>query len=603
MKLSENYDLIKESLDIRERKMNAVIVPMCSCLSALSTFYVVRFFVGQYYTPADGLYYYQIYFEIASVFLLLFCAVSAFILKKRHPRTPKYIFVSVYLIRAFYTTIFFEFNFFIFFIIPIIFAIGYYKVRFSHGVNSLVLVSYFLSEIIAARCGIPDLSFYDVDFYEGMVYVFNNSMYPSNRFLAQTLPVGTMLFFVCLLSLFLAKNGADSLLREKNIGNEKAALDKEISLGNEIQQSMLPERVMETPAFSAYSYMLSAKNVGGDFYDYFTIDDNKVFLTIGDVSGKGISASLFASNTKALIRAYAMSGHTPCEILREVNVSLCGTNRKKLFVTVWLGVLDLTAGELTFCNAGHNPPLLKTASGEVKWIACHPDFVIGRREDMKYHQNTVTLNKGDSVILYTDGITEAVNETGELFGEERLFAFAAEHPVDGMFTRGLRKAIFDYRKNAEQNDDLSVACLTFIGKSAPESITGTFKAQRQDYPRLCEFVNGFVSKYTADIKILNDIEISLGEIFSNIEFYSSADKEKITDVSVTLSHGEGRLKIVFKDNGIPFNPLEKAEPSLEENIKNKVVGGFGIFMVRNLMDNVSYQNIDNNNILILEKNI
>ncbi len=602
MQLYERYDPIKETLASRDKKMNAIIVPLCICFAAMSIVYVVRFFAGGFYTPEDGILYYQIFVEAGGGALLIACAVTTVLLGSRHPMLPRYLFAAAYLLKAVFTTMYIEFGYFIFYVIPVMFAIGYYDLRFSIRTSAATLAAYIGAELAATRYGMPLISFYNVEYSDGLLFRFSDVGYAYNRIVAQTVPTALMLLFLCLLSVFLSKSGADSLLREHKINGEKAALDKELALGNEIQQSMLPDRVWHTPFFSAFSYMVSAKNVGGDFFDYFMIGENKVLFTIGDVSGKGISASLFASNTKALIRAYAMSGYEPCEILQETNSSLCSTNKKKLFVTVWLGILDLETGDCVYCSAGHNPPIIKRKTGETSRLSSKPNFIVGRRDNISYSQHHIILDPGDCIVMYTDGVTEAMNGEGELFGDERLLSFTEAYPVEDSFTKKPREKVFDFMGEAEQNDDISIACLSFSNYKISGKTERSFKAKREEYPHLCDFVMKFAEKHTDDRRKLNDIELSLGEVFSNIEFYSAGGSKKITDVSVGLSAENGVLSIVFTDDGIPFDPLSKPDPSLEENRKSKVIGGFGIFMVKKLMDDVSYQ-YNGKNILTLKKKL
>jgi len=596
------YAPIRAVLAEHERKMNQIIISLCVVFALMSIFYILRSLLGEFYSPEDGLYYYQLYFEIGSCVLLTGCIIATALTKKSHPGLARYIFFAVYLVKAVCGTIFYEFNYFILYIIPVMFCIGYYDTGYSVIVNTGTLVSYIASEIIACYHGIINISFYNVDHVDGLIFTFNNTNYVSNRILAQALPVGSMLFFVCFVSVLLTKIGAETLLREARINSEKAALDKEMQLGKDIQQSMLPDRVCRTPYYSAFSYMVSAKNVGGDFFDYFPLGEDKVLITIGDVSGKGISASLFASNTKALIRAYATGGYSPKDILTHVNATLCSTNKKKLFVTIWLGILDLTNGICTYSNAGHNPPLLKKADGGVSRIDSRPNFVIGRRQKIQYSQYDIQLVPTDNLILYTDGITEAMNGQGELYGEARWMDFVRENTVDEQFTKDLRKSIVDFRGDAEQSDDISLACLVYTKKKTDITAEQSFVATSQDFLRFREFVMGFAGKYTEDRKTLNDIELSLGEIFSNIQFYGTSDQGTEAEVTAKLTYVGGLLSMEISDTGIAFDPLQQRKPSLEENRKKGILGGFGIYMVRQLMDDLSYE-YNGKNTLTLKKRL
>ncbi len=602
MKIIDKYEPIKKSLAEREHRVNNITITFCVVFALMSLYFTLRFYAGNFYTPADGLYYYQGYIELGSTLMLLLCAIITKLSEKRCPWLPRYFFLITYLAKAVSSSICLEFNYFIFFVIPLIIAIGYYNVIYSTITAAATFFSYVISDYFAAVYGLVDLNLYDVTYMDGLKMIFDDTNYLYNYFNAYTWPVAAMLFFVSAVSVVLAKNGADALLNEYNISKEYASMEREFSLGKEIQQSMLPDRVLISQNFSAYSYMVSAKNVGGDFFDYFTVGEDKLVITIGDVSGKGISASLFASNTKALIRAQAHNGFEPMQILQRTNVSLCSTNKKKLFVTIWLGLIDLKTGDCTYCNAGHNPPIIKTAGGEAVWLRSKPNFIIGRRPHMKYDQHHVQINEGDSLVLYTDGVTEAMNEQGQMFSEERLLDYISKNKIDEDFTKKLMKEISGFRGKAEQNDDISLACVRLTELKKEEKLERSFKASSEEYYGLCDFVIGFAKKHTGDKKILNDLEISLSEIFSNLEFYSSEDKNKRTDVKVALSYDDGTMSIEIADNGIEFNPLDRPKPSATENKKNKIIGGFGIFMVKNLMDEVDYR-YEGMNILTLKKRL
>ncbi len=200
-------------------------------------------------------------------------------------------------------------------------------------------------------------------------------------------------------------------------------LDEELELAKSIQHSSLPSVFPPYPEhseFDIYAQMETAKEVGGDFYDFFFIDPDKFAFLVADVSGKGIPAALFMMTSKTLIKNLAKTGLSADEIITKANRQICKTNEQGFFVTLFLGVLELSTGRLTCVNAGHNPPLIKRAEGNFEYFKCPPDLVVGALGEIEYQSCDTKLNAGDNIFLYTDGITEAQNVQKELYGEEKL---------------------------------------------------------------------------------------------------------------------------------------------------------------------------------------
>lgn len=204
---------------------------------------------------------------------------------------------------------------------------------------------------------------------------------------------------------------------------EKERIGAELDVATKIQASMLPCIFPPYPdrkEFDIYATMQPAKEVGGDFYDFFLIDDDHLAIVIADVSGKGVPAALFMVIAKTLIKNQAQAGLTPEEVFTSVNAQLCENNDAGMFVTAWMGVLQISTGNLIYVNAGHNPPLMKKKDGRFEFLRSRPGFVLAGMEGIRYKQNEIQLDKGDSLYLYTDGVTEATDLENELYGEDRL---------------------------------------------------------------------------------------------------------------------------------------------------------------------------------------
>lgn len=250
---------------------------------------------------------------------------------------------------------------------------------------------------------------------------------------------------------------------------EKERINAELSLASSIQAHMLPcifPAFPDRDEFDVYASMTPAKEVGGDFYDFFMVDDSHMAVVMADVSGKGVPAALFMVIAKTLIKNYAQSGIKPEEVFTTVNRLLCDGNKAGLFVTAWLGVLELTTGKLTYVNAGHNPPLIKQNGGEFTYLKSRAGFVLAGMETIKYRQNEITIAPGDRLFLYTDGVTEATNSSIELYGEERLSAFMNSHSGEnaGEILHDLKADIYAFQGEAPQFDDITMLMLDYKKK-------------------------------------------------------------------------------------------------------------------------------------------
>ena len=249
---------------------------------------------------------------------------------------------------------------------------------------------------------------------------------------------------------------------------EKERIGTELALATRIQADMLPNifpAFPERTEFDIYATMTPAKEVGGDFYDFFLVDDNHLGLVMADVSGKGVPAALFMMISKILVQNYAMTGRSPAEVLRDVNNQICSNNREEMFVTVWFGVLDTRTGKITAANAGHEYPALMPSGGQFELVKDKHGFVIGGMEGMRYKEYELQLTPGAKLFLYTDGVPEATDANKELFGTDRMLAAlnadASAAPEE--ILKQVRGAVDGFVKDAEQFDDLTMLCLEYRG--------------------------------------------------------------------------------------------------------------------------------------------
>ena len=249
---------------------------------------------------------------------------------------------------------------------------------------------------------------------------------------------------------------------------ESSRIETELTMASSIQADMLPNiypAFPERPEFDIYASMDPAKEVGGDFYDFFLVDDDHLCMVMADVSGKGVPAALFMMASKIILASNAMLGKSPAQILTDANASICSNNREEMFVTVWLGILELSTGKVTAANAGHEYPALRHAGGDFELFKDKHGFVIGGMDGVKYKQYELQLSPGDRLFLYTDGVPEATSSEKELFGTERMLnalnGVKDAEPEDVL--EGVRRAVDGFVKDAEQFDDMTMLCVQYKG--------------------------------------------------------------------------------------------------------------------------------------------
>ena len=258
---------------------------------------------------------------------------------------------------------------------------------------------------------------------------------------------------------------------------EKVAADREMRMATQIQEGMLPSIFPAFPDrtdFDVFASMDPAREVGGDFYDFFLVDDDHLCMVMADVSGKGIPAALFMMASKIILANNAKMGKSPAAVLEATNEAICANNRMELFVTVWLGILEISTGKLTAANAGHEYPVLKRPGGDFALVKDRHGFVVGGMEGVHYRNYELVLEPGSKLFLYTDGVPEASNAGNELFGTERMLAALNEMPDAGpeQMLKGVRSAVDAFVEEAEQFDDLTMLGFSYFGPNPAEGKAG-----------------------------------------------------------------------------------------------------------------------------------
>ncbi len=393
-----------------------------------------------------------------------------------------------------------------------------------------------------------------------------------------------------------------NLMRERETQRTKELIESELSVAREIQMSIVPKifpPFPERPEFDMFAVLEPAKEVGGDLYDFFLLDEDHLCFTVGDVSGKGVPASLYMAVTKTLIKAKADIMLSPAEILFQVNNELCADNDSGMFVTEFLGILTISSGDLVFSNGGHNIPYLHRQNGEVEALPKIPGLALGVMEDFEYVCAGVKLRAGDSLVLYTDGVTEAMNPAGELLREQRLenilreFGGEVAREEVGRILHGTRQ----FMNGASQSDDITILVIKYLG---PKQLEFRLKNKLAEIEPLARAIESFAAANNLPEQAIFQVNLCLDELLTNTISYGFPEGGQ-HEITVGIVLQGGTLVITTHDDGLAFNPLEQAEADVSQSIEERPIGGLGIHLVRNMMDEIEYLRESGQNVLVMKK--
>lgn len=381
---------------------------------------------------------------------------------------------------------------------------------------------------------------------------------------------------------------------------EKERIGAELDVAKHIQGSMLPSifpAFPERPELDIYATMTPAKEVGGDFYDFFLLDDDRLAIVMADVSGKGVPAALFMVIAKTLLKNVSQTGPSPKQVLEKVNNQLCVGNEAEMFVTVWLGILEISTGKLVAANAGHEFPVIKRAGGEYELIRDKHGFVLAGLEGSRYKEYDLQLDPGDKLFLYTDGVPEATDANNELFGTDRMLETLNRYKDESCesLLHKVKQDVEVFVGSAPQFDDITMLCVE------RREVNCSMKKLRltpglESMEQVTAFLEQALEEAEVPMKVIAQINIAADEIFSNIARYSGA-----SDATIGISADDGIIRLRFADNGQPYNPTEKDDPDITLTAEDRRIGGLGIYIVKKSMDSVEYEYHDGLNILQLTK--
>jgi len=392
----------------------------------------------------------------------------------------------------------------------------------------------------------------------------------------------------------------------------KTRMQEELNVGRDIQRSMLP-RVF--PAFpdrkelELYAVLEPAMEVGGDLYDFFMVDDRRLCFVIGDVSGNGVPAALFMAMTKIMVKTRAMSDPSPASIITYVNDALSVDNDSCMFVTLYLGLLNLRDGTLLTTNAGHNPPLLKRQGGTFEWLKAQDGPLVGPIPGIAYKESLIQLDPGDELFFYTDGVTEADNLRRELFGNDRLKTLLERSGDVSVVDRigEVMKAVKAFADGAPQADDITMLGLRYHGVTPSGAEMAVFRQTMPNeltaIPVLQTAFEAYAAQWVGARPLIPLLNMALDDLLNNVVQYAFPNDSGPHHIVVEGDVRDGSVVLTITDDGIPFNPLTVAAPDLSLLLHEREIGGLGVHLVRSMFDEVLYRRTVGHNVLTVKKKL
>ncbi len=416
---------------------------------------------------------------------------------------------------------------------------------------------------------------------------------------------------------FIVWRTSRNLERLRKVKAEKERIGGELRVASEIQQSMLPHGHIEHADVDIFGSLVPAREVGGDLYDYY-IRDEKLFFCIGDVSGKGAPSAMVMGVIHSLFRAFSAHENNPARIMQAINEISCQGNESNIFVTMFIGVLDLPTGRLRYCDAGHDAPIVIEERGRrneeggmregerIVHISVKPHLPVGVFEDVKYGMQETQLEPGSTLFLYTDGLTEAKDTGRKLFGMKRMEeVLQGDCPIQPReLIETITRRVHEFVGDAEQSDDLTMLAIHYTPKHFESRLTETLliKNDVHEVSKFSEFVKSVMEKLNVEKSLARQFRLAVEEAVVNVIDYAyPAGKEG--DIEVRMMFDGETLKTVIIDSGVAFDPTAKEQTDTSLSVEDRQIGGLGILLVRELMDSINYERADGQNFLTLIKKL
>ena len=402
---------------------------------------------------------------------------------------------------------------------------------------------------------------------------------------------------------------AKNQLKFQKVQEKKAVIERDLHVASTIQKGMLPHYFPTYPDrddVQIFALLTPAKDVGGDLFDFY-IRDEKLFFCIGDVSGKGVPASLFMSVTRSIFRTVSAHESIPDRIVSTMNETIADMNETNMFVTLFVGVLDLPTGRMRYCNAGHDAPLLVGAG--VGTLPCDANIPVGVMPSWKYTRQEVQLFTDTTIFLYTDGLTEAEDINHAQFKMQRVTDVANQslsekkHEPKNII-KLMEDAVHQFVGEAEQSDDLTMMAIQYIKKKSDVQMHKTIVLHNdtKEVSLLATFVDEVCEKLGFDPAVTMQMNLAIEEAVVNVMDYAYPKGTK-GDITIEAQANNQRLKFTIIDSGKPFDPTVKADADITLSAEERPIGGLGIYLVRQLMDSINYERVNGLNVLTLRKKL
>lgn len=385
----------------------------------------------------------------------------------------------------------------------------------------------------------------------------------------------------------------------------KEKIESELHIAREIQMGMIPKIFPPYPErndVDIYARLIPAKEVGGDLYDFF-IKEEHLYFAIGDVSGKGVPASLLMAVTRSLFRTVSMHFADVLQIVDSINNAVSEDNESNMFVTLFIGILDLQTGALSYCNAGHNAPVLLCADKKPVELPVVSNLPVGIMPGFAFEKQETVLSPATTLFLYTDGLNEAEDVHAQLFGMKRMFQALArlcDFPAQPIVER-MTEAVQTHVREAAQSDDLT---LLAIGYKTREGLDKTLTLQNrmEDIEKVHAFLGTLQNDMGLDDSLAMQLNLALEEVVANCIMYAYKDATN-QPISIKARLHDHVLTFTVVDYGVPFDPTAKEDPDINLSAEDRPIGGLGLFLVKQIMDHVEYARVDNANMLLMKKSV
>ena len=390
---------------------------------------------------------------------------------------------------------------------------------------------------------------------------------------------------------------------------EKASIESDIRIASEIQKGMLPENFPtqeDRDDVQIFASLTPAKDVGGDLFDFY-FRDEKLFFCIGDVSGKGVPASLFMAVTRSVFRTVSAHETMPDRIMTTINKTIADMNKRNMFVTLFVGVLDLPTGRLYYCNAGHDAPLLVGVG--VGKLTCDSNIPVGFMPQWKYTLQEAHIFTGSTIFLFTDGLTEAMDADEAQFSMQRvedvaLQALTKHQQEPRQLIEQMTDAVRRFVSDAEQSDDLTMMAIQYIKQKSNVLMRKNIVLTNdiKEIARLNAFTEEVCEAAGMGLAETAQVKVAIEEAVVNVIKYAYPSAQR-GDVTIEAASSDMRLKFTIIDSGKLFDPTVHAPINTTLSAKERTIGGLGIHIIRQYMDSINYERMDNLNVLTLRKNI